>query len=580
MSRDQEFIDKLVAHLKTSRGEAPAPRHNGHAVAAAPTALTDQDVLKTLFSEKAKGHQWESVYRGAYEPYYPSPSEAVAALLWKLAFYTQKDPAQMERLIRGSALAGPKFDERRSATTWVAQEIGKAIDKTTEVYRPKGERHRHRHSNNGSDGDARGSEAGGARLASISFAGLPEPAPPEEVWEGVIVRGWPALWFGGTGVTKSVTALAVAQAIADENTKVFLGRDVITAGVMYADWELNETVQGRRAYQIARGRGRLAPPPNLRYISTYGAARRDRQNFVAVVMEECLNHEVGVCFIDSVGLAVSGNPGDFEVVVEFFEEVVADFTAHGITPVLIDHQRRLIPGERNQSLGAYGSVWKENLSRTQLQIELVGRDREAHTVTTRLRPKKTNFGELPEPLEVRTTFSEEAIKLEVVETDDADRASEETVAARDRVLAALRTVEEAGPDEITEICQTLKRSTVRNVLTRLRNEVPPLIENTGNMEGRSHKVRLVTVTGTYKGDGDGDGSPEFLTVERALKALRHGNGPRKAYEHFCCGAQNLESVTKSVLHYCGKDPARWREARESVVRALEVLEAEEGAASS
>jgi hypothetical protein len=36
-----------------------------------------------------------------------------------------------------------------------------------------------------------------------------------------------------------------------------------------------------------------------------------------------------------VGLAVSGNPGDFEVVVEFFEEVVAAFVANGITPVLI-----------------------------------------------------------------------------------------------------------------------------------------------------------------------------------------------------------------------------------------------------
>ena len=59
-----------------------------------------------------------------------------------------------------------------------------------------------------------------------------------------------------------------------------------------------------------------------------------------------------MCLIDSVGFAVSGNPGDFEVIVEFFEEVVADFTANGITPVLIDHQRRLIPGERNQTLGA------------------------------------------------------------------------------------------------------------------------------------------------------------------------------------------------------------------------------------
>ena len=152
------------------------------------------------------------------------------------------------------------------------------------------------------------------------------------------------------------------------------------------------------------------------------------------MLEECVTHEIEVCFFDSVGLAISGNPGDFETVIDFFDETIADFVANGITPVLIDHQRRLANGERNQSLGAYGSVWKENLSRTQLQIELVTRDRDAHTVTTRLRAKKTNFDELPEPIEVKTTFTADAITLEVVATEDTDRATEETLSARDRVL--------------------------------------------------------------------------------------------------------------------------------------------------
>ena len=109
-----------------------------------------------------------------------------------------------------------------------------------------------------------------SRITSISFADMPEPEPPEEVLEGIIVRGWTALWFGGTGVTKSVTALAAAMAIADKDTNVFLGRGVITAPVMYADWELNAAVQARRAYFIARGQRRARPTANLRYMSTYG----------------------------------------------------------------------------------------------------------------------------------------------------------------------------------------------------------------------------------------------------------------------------------------------------------------------
>jgi len=84
-----------------------------------------------------------------------------------------------------------------------------------------------------------------------------------------------------------------------------------------------------------------------------------------------------------------------------------------------------------------------------------------------------------------------------VELDDTDRAAEETVSARDRVLAALRTVEEAGPAELTELCQSLKITTIRKTLSELRNEEPPLIENTENFEGRAHKVRL-TVTAPYR----------------------------------------------------------------------------------
>ena len=44
---------------------------------------------------------------------------------------------------------------------------------------------------------------------------------------------------------------------------------------------------------------------------------------------------------------------------------------------------------------------------------------------------------------------------------------------------------------------------MRNCLTELRGD--GLIENTGEFEGRAHKVRSVTVTTPFSGDGDGDG---------------------------------------------------------------------------
>ncbi len=504
-SKDQPFLDKLADHLRAQQGGvAPDPQTNGHGHrrAAVTTGPTDEMVIEKCRSAKNAAKFEDLFDRGNVDLHHGGDDSAAdLGLLGILKLYTH-DAAQLERLFSTSALG--RRAKWRDRPDYRRRTIARALEGARETYdwdRKEGKRalsvnrHRHRRSIYDGDDDDRGEEAEVSRIRSVSFAEMPEPERPEEVWEGIIVRGWPALWFGGTGVTKSVTALAVAQAIADEDTKVFLGRDVITSPVMYADWELNTAVQGRRAYHIARGYGRGAPPADLRYMSTYGTARHDRKDFGLQVLEECITHKIKVCFIDSVGLAVSGNPGDFETIIDFFDETIAGFVANGITPVLIDHQRRLAAGERNQSLGAYGSVWKENLSRTQLQIELVTRDRDAHTVTTRLRAKKTNFDELPEPIEVKTTFATDAITLEVVATEDTDRAAEETLSARDRVLAAINALGKAGPNAIQETCVTLTKGTVKNVVSKLRSA--GIVQDTGEIEPGGGKI--VTVAGCEKG---------------------------------------------------------------------------------
>ncbi len=592
-SKDQDFLDRLADHLRAQQvGNCSDPGSNGHASGTAArlykgsAAGATYDAVVGKCREAKNAAKFEALYdRGDVHAYHGGDeSSADLALLGMLAFWTQ-DAAQLERIFSASALGRRRKwrdrpDYRRRTIEHALKDLGEVYDwHRKNGRRPRSDdRHRHRHSIYDGDDDDRGEGAEETRIPSISFAEMPEPERPEEVWEGIIVRGWPALWFGGTGVTKSVTALAVAQAIADKNTNVFLGRGVITASVMYADWELNAVVQGRRAYHIARGHGRGTPPAGLRYMSTYGTARHARANFGQQVLEECVAHEVEVCFIDSVGLAVSGNPGDFETIIHFFDETIADFVANGITPVLIDHQRRLAAGERNQSLGAYGSVWKENLSRTQLQIELVTRDRDAHTVTTRLRAKKTNFDELPEPIEVRTTFTADAITLEAVVTEDTDRAAEETLSAKDRVLAAVRALGEAGPNAIQEACGTLTKGTVKNALSQLRRA--GVVQDTGGAEPGGGRVVTLAESDrnrnrTFKGDDDDYDS--VLSLERALEAFRYGNAPRMARDNFRKQIQDFPSVVKSVLHYWQQDTGRWEEAAPSVLEALETLEEEGGA---
>ena len=588
-SKDQDLIDELAAWMQAP--DAETVQTNGHAEGTKPKGsggLVDDDAVIKYCRSAKNAPKFEALFdRGDTSAYRGDASGADYALLGILKFETQ-DPDQLERLMRRSALARPKWDEWRAGRSWLRYSIDNALKDVGEsrTRRRKGgrpissDRHRHRHPIYDGDDDDLGEEGEErVRTSSISFAEIPEPERPEEVWEGIIVRGWPALWFGGTGVTKSVMALATAQAIADKNTKVFLGRSVITAPVMYADWELNADVQGRRAYHIARGHGRGTPPSRLRYMSTYGTARRAREDFGLQVLDECNAHGIEVCFIDSVGLAVNGNPGDFEVIIDFFDETIADFVANGITPVLIDHQRRLAAGERNQSLGAYGSVWKENLSRTQLQIELVTRDRQAHTVTTRLRAKKTNFDELPEPIEVKTTFSADAIALETVATEDTDRAVEETLSARDRVLAAVRALGEAGPNAIHEACGgTLSKGTVKNEVTKLRSS--GVVEDTGEIEPGGGKVVRIADPGrdqdrhrhrTFKGDDDDDDSSEPADTSNVAGLFANPPDwlPKQIEVYRKDPARHLKPLCATVAAVVLGDGLRGDEGREEVERALE-----------
>jgi hypothetical protein len=504
-SPNQDFLDELAAWLTAP--EEKSSSENGHGEKKPPPKRssyepTDAEVLEKCRSS-ANSSKFVALYeRGDTSLYDGDDSRADLGLLGMLAFYAQ-DERQLQRLFDGSRLA--ERDKWRRRPDYRERTIKAALSDLRETYYWNRYRYRYPYKeSNGNDGS----------IESISFAERPEPEVLEEVWEGAIVRGWPALIFGGTGVTKSVTALALAQAIACPKTKVFLGRDVVTANTMYADLELSERVQGRRAYHIACGDGRDAPPAGLRYMTTYGIPRSERKDFLSLVLAECVKHSCEVVFVDSVGLAVNGNPGDFEVIIEFFDDVLEGFIAEGITPVLLDHQRRLQGGEKNQSLGAYGSVWKENLARAEAQLELVSRDREAHTVTTRFRPKKASFGELAEPFGILTTFSENAITLELVEVDGSERAKEQTLSAEERVIAALTAVGEdgAGPQELADMTE-LAVTTVKKELSALRKE-PPRIVDTGESEAgsRARKVRLanVTVTTTIGSNGNGKDSSDPL----------------------------------------------------------------------
>lgn len=103
-----------------------------------PTPLltqADQDLIRRAKRSK-RGAEFSNLWAGdgvAYE----SHSEADIALCNMLAFWTNRNPAQMDRLFRNSGLMRPKWDEIHGPDTYGNITIQNAIDTATEGYDPQ-----------------------------------------------------------------------------------------------------------------------------------------------------------------------------------------------------------------------------------------------------------------------------------------------------------------------------------------------------------------------------------------------------------------------------------------------------------
>ena len=76
------------------------------------------------------GEKFQDLWEGRWQQYrwFPSQSEADMALCSMLAYWTDSDADQIDRLFRQSALYRPKWDEPRGATTYGQLTIQKALE--------------------------------------------------------------------------------------------------------------------------------------------------------------------------------------------------------------------------------------------------------------------------------------------------------------------------------------------------------------------------------------------------------------------------------------------------------------------
>ena len=98
--------------------------------------MSDQEVVDKARNCKT-GNLFNILYSGNWQGVYSSQSEADLALCNQLAFWTQRNEEQIDRIFRTSGLMRKKWDEKRSGSTYGAITIGKACANCIEVYEPK-----------------------------------------------------------------------------------------------------------------------------------------------------------------------------------------------------------------------------------------------------------------------------------------------------------------------------------------------------------------------------------------------------------------------------------------------------------
>lgn len=121
-----------VLHSKYLYSEAPkvAPKPFER------ISMDDQEVIDKARNCKT-GNLFQLLYSGNWEGLYPSQSEADLTLCNHLAFWTQKDADQMDRIFRSSGLYREKWDKKRGSLTYGQITVQKAISNCAEVYEPK-----------------------------------------------------------------------------------------------------------------------------------------------------------------------------------------------------------------------------------------------------------------------------------------------------------------------------------------------------------------------------------------------------------------------------------------------------------
>ena len=329
-------------------------------------------------------------------------------------------------------------------------------------------------------------------IRAVSFTGRVKPPPREWIVDQAVPRGHATSWYGAGGMAKSFLALHFAISVAFPGVHTWAGQKVATVSVVYGDFELDENEHLIRAQEIVAGMGIGDVPYNFNYLGLAGLPSRDA---LAISANECERLGAGLFILDSVGYALAGDSEVSKDVIRFFRQEIQAIKDTGATPLLIDHQAKVVKGEKYSDKQEFGSVYKTNSVRSSFQVR---GSWDENTMTATFTHKKHNLSRGLDPFSLRLTFGDEKVTVEKLEEAEPDPDKQPT--AREKVLEAWEEMGEGTSSAAAKIAG-LEVKTVRNQVTDL--VASGKLEDTGRKDGKEHIYVFRPDPDTTKGRGPG-----------------------------------------------------------------------------
>ena len=131
----QKELAKLHSRIFGVKGNKRTSQPGLHSEIQKTLGFGDPELIQKAMQGK-NGEEFSRLWAGDWSGY-DSQSEADFRLCSSLAFWTGKNPSQMDRLFRQSGLMRKKWDERRGDKTYGEITIQRAIEMAREVYSPR-----------------------------------------------------------------------------------------------------------------------------------------------------------------------------------------------------------------------------------------------------------------------------------------------------------------------------------------------------------------------------------------------------------------------------------------------------------